>query len=130
MARTITSTDSPTARLNAMIGRFDPAIQKVVRAARTKLRKRLPTAVELVYDNYNALAIAFASSERRGDWILSLAVYAKGVNLYFIYGIALRSAKRRAKACTPKRLSALVRRALSRCRSLQCTFPQVVSNKS
>jgi hypothetical protein len=89
MARRLASTDSPTAQLTAMIGRFDPAIQKVVRAARTKLRKRLPTAVELVYDNYNALAIAFASSERRGDWILSLAVYARGVNLYFIYGIAL-----------------------------------------
>ena len=72
-----------------MIDRFDPAIQKVVRAARAKLRKRLPTAVELVYDNYNALAIGFGSSEKRGDWIVSLAVYARGVNLYFIYGIAL-----------------------------------------
>jgi hypothetical protein len=72
-----------------MIGRFDPAIQKVVRAARTRLRKRMPAAVELVYDNYNALAIGYGSSERRGDWIVSLAVYAKGVNLYFIYGIAL-----------------------------------------
>ena len=72
-----------------MIDRFDPAIQKIVRAARTKLRKRLPAAVELVYDNYNALAIGYASTERRGDWILSLAVYARGVNLYFIYGVAL-----------------------------------------
>ena len=72
-----------------MIDRFDPAIQKMVRAARAKLRKRLPTAVELVYDNYNALAIGFGSSEKRGGWIVSLAVYARGVNLYFIYGIAL-----------------------------------------
>ena len=45
---------SPAAQLNAMIARFDPAIQRVVRQARTKLRKRLPAAVELVYDNYNA----------------------------------------------------------------------------
>jgi hypothetical protein len=82
-------TGSPSKQLNAMIDRFDPAIQKVVRAARTKLRKRLPAAVELVYDNYNALAIGFGSSEKRGDWIVSLAVYARGVNLYFIYGIAL-----------------------------------------
>lgn len=82
-------TDSPSKQLNAMIDRFDPVIQKVVRAARTKLRKRLPAAVELVYDNYNALAIGFASSEKRGDWIVSLAVYARGVNLYFVYGIAL-----------------------------------------
>ena len=82
-------TDSPAKQLNAMIARFDPALQKVVRAARTKLRKRMPAAVELVYDNYNALAIGFGSSEKRGDWIVSLAVYARGVNLYFVYGIAL-----------------------------------------
>jgi hypothetical protein len=89
MARTAESMDSPTVRLDALIGRFDPTLQKVVRAARTKLRRRMPAAVEMVYDNYNALAIGFASSERRGDWIVSLAVYAKGVNLYFIYGVAL-----------------------------------------
>ena len=82
-------TDSPATQLNTLIARFDPAIQKVVRQARTKLRKRMPAAVELVYDNYNALAIAYGSSERRGDWIVSLAVYARGVNLYFIYGVAL-----------------------------------------
>ncbi len=82
-------TDSPARRLNAMIDTFDPAIQKVVRAARARLRKRLPAAVELVYDNYNALAIGYGSSEKRGDWIVSLAVYARGVNLYFIYGAAL-----------------------------------------
>ncbi len=80
---------SPATQLNAMIARFDPAIQKIVRQARTRLRKRLPTAVELVYDNYNALAIGYGSSEKRGDWIVSLAVYARGVNLYFIYGVAL-----------------------------------------
>ena len=82
-------TDSPAKQLKAMIDRFDPAIQKVVRSARTKLRRRVPTAVELVYDNYNALAIGFGSSVKRGDWIVSIAVYARGVNLYFIYGIAL-----------------------------------------
>ena len=60
-----------------------------MREARVKLRRRLPTAIELVYDNYNALAIGFASSERMSDTIVSLAVYARGVNLYFIYGAAL-----------------------------------------
>jgi hypothetical protein len=82
-------TDSPSRRLNALIAKFDPAIQKLIRAARAKLRKRLPAAVELVYDNYNALAIGYGSSERRGDLIVSLAAYARGVNLYFFYGIAL-----------------------------------------
>ena len=61
-----------------------------MREARSKLRRRLPTAIELVCSrNYNALAIGFASSERMSDAIVSLAVYARGVNLYFIYGAAL-----------------------------------------
>ena len=81
--------NTPTKQLNAFIGRFDPAIQKLVRAARARLRRRLPAAIELIYDNYNALAIGFGSTERSADWIVSLAVYARGVNLYFIYGVAL-----------------------------------------
>ena len=81
--------DTPAAQLNTFLGRFDPAIRTLVRQARTRLRKRLPTATELVYDNYNALAIAFASSERPRDAIVSLAVYARGVNLYFMYGVGL-----------------------------------------
>ena len=81
--------NSPASQLNTFIGRFDPAIRKIVREARAKLRRRLPAAIELVYDNYNALAIGFASSERASDVIVSLAVYARGVNLYFIYGVAL-----------------------------------------
>ena len=80
---------SPARQLNQFLDRFDPAIQKLVRAARTRLRKKLPTAIELVYDNYNALAIAFASSERPSDTFVTLAVYARGVNLYFIYGVGL-----------------------------------------
>ena len=83
------ATTSPSRQLDLFIRRFDPAIRKLVREARAKLRRRLPTAIELVYDNYNALAIGFASSERMSDTIVSLAVYARGVNLYFIYGAAL-----------------------------------------
>ena len=81
--------NSPARQLNTFIGRFDPAIRKIVREARAKLRRRLPAAIEMVYDNYNALAIGFASSERAADVIVSLAVYARGVNLYFICGVAL-----------------------------------------
>src|SRR4030095_10551316 len=65
---------SPAAQLNAMIARFEPAIQRVVQQARTKLRKRLPAALELVYDNYNALAIGYGSSEEKSDAVLYRAV--------------------------------------------------------
>lgn len=50
----------------------------------------MPTAVELVYDKYNALVIGFSPTERASDAIVSLAVYARGVNLYFLYGAHLQ----------------------------------------
>jgi hypothetical protein len=87
--RTPMAANSAARQLNTLLGRFDPAIRRLVREARSKLRRRLPTAIELIYKNSNALAIAFASSERGSDTIVSLAVYARGVNLYFIYGVAL-----------------------------------------
>jgi hypothetical protein len=89
MKRSGSSVGTPASQLSALLERFDPAIRVLVRESRARLRKRMPTAIELVYDNANALAIGFASSERKSDAIVSLAVYARGVNLYFIYGIAL-----------------------------------------
>jgi len=83
------ATRSAAQQLAAFIAKFDPAIGRLVRAARSALRHRLPTAIELVYDNYNALAIGFATTERTSDVIVSLAVYARGVNLYFMYGARL-----------------------------------------
>ena len=80
---------SAARQLAAFIAKFDPAIGRLVRAARAALRQRLPTAIELVYDNYNALAIGFATTDRTSDVIVSLAVYARGVNLYFMYGARL-----------------------------------------
>ena len=81
---------SPAKQVAAFIDKFEPALAKRVRAARAVLRTRyFPTANELVYDNYNALAIGYSSTERVSDVVLSLAVFAKGVNLYFYYGKAL-----------------------------------------
>ena len=81
--------ESPAKQVAGFISKFDPAIAKLVRSARSVLRRRFPTAIELVYDNYNALAIGFSTTERTSDVLFSLAVYANGVNLYFMYGRAL-----------------------------------------
>lgn len=80
---------TPAKQLAEFIAKFDPAIANLTRACRTVLRKRFPTAVELVYDNYNALAIGYASSERTSDCIVSLAVFPRSVALSFYYGAAL-----------------------------------------
>ena len=80
---------SPAKELASFIAKFDPAIARLVRAARSALRKRLPTAIEQVYDNYNFLAIGYSTTERTSDCIVSLAVSAKGVALSFYHGASL-----------------------------------------
>ena len=80
---------APARQLAGFIAKFDPAVATLTRAALQILRARFPTAVTLVYDNYAALAIGFGPNERASEAIISLAVYARGVNLYFIQGAIL-----------------------------------------
>ncbi len=80
---------TPAARLATFLGRYERAIAAQGRAALAKLRKLLPGALELVYDNYNALVIAFAASERQQDIIVSIALYPRWVTLFFWRGASL-----------------------------------------
>src|SRR5678815_332164 len=84
-----TEKHSPAKQVAGFIAKFDPAIAKLTRSCRSVLRKRYPSAIELVYDNYNALAICYSPTERTSDVVFSLAVYARGLNLYFMYGRSL-----------------------------------------
>src|SRR4051794_30080704 len=90
--------DSPSRQLAAAIAKFDPAVARVVRAAMATLRRRFTTAVELVYDGYNALAIGWGATDRMSDVIVSLAVYSSGVNLYFMHGLACRTLRACSRA--------------------------------
>ena len=81
-------------QVERFIKKFEPSVAKLARSTRKAMRRRFPTAVELVYDNYNALAMGFASTERVADVIVSVAVYARGVNLYFMYGRSLPDPKK------------------------------------
>jgi hypothetical protein len=71
------------------IAKFDARMGKFIRSARSAVRRRFPTAIELVYDNYNFLVFGFCSTERASDAIVSLAANAKGIGLCFIYGAKL-----------------------------------------
>ena len=77
---------TPAKAVARFIAKFDAPIVRLARAARTRLRRRFPTAVELVYDNYNALAMGLSPNERTSEAFVSLAVFARGVNLYFVHG--------------------------------------------
>src|SRR6266496_5066146 len=84
--KAVDPTQSPSKQVDDFIAKFDPAIARLVRTSRAKLRKRYPTAMELVYDNYNALAIGYGPNERTSEVFVSVAAYARGVTLYFTHG--------------------------------------------
>jgi hypothetical protein len=87
MART--ADPSAIQQLRGFIGKFDPKHQRLIRALRTALRRRLPTAQEMVYDNYNFFVIGYGATDRPSDAILSIAAGANGVSLCFLYGAKL-----------------------------------------
>ena len=87
--RTVTGGKPAEKQLVELMAKYEPEIAKIARAALGRLRKRLPGAVELVYDNYNALVIGFSPTERASDAIISLALYPRWVNLFFLDGAHL-----------------------------------------
>ena len=80
---------SPTRQLSEFIARFTPEIAALARKAVAKMRRRLPGAHVLVYDNYNALAVGFGPSERTSEALLSIAVFPNAVALCFVWGVRL-----------------------------------------
>jgi hypothetical protein len=80
---------SPERQLAGFIAKFSPEVARVAKRARSELRKLLPGAFELVYDNYNALAVAYGPSERTSEVVLSIALYPRWVSLFFARGAKL-----------------------------------------
>jgi hypothetical protein len=75
--------------LAGFIEKFDAKNAALIRAVRKAMRKRIPAANELVYDNYNFFVIGYCSTERPSDCIASIAAGANGVGLAFYYGAML-----------------------------------------
>ena len=76
-------------QLQSFIAKFEPKNQALIGAVRKALRKRLPTANELAYDNYNFFALGYCSTERPADCVVSIAAAANGVGLSFYWGATL-----------------------------------------
>ena len=75
---------APAAQLDAFLDKYTPEVAAQARAALRTLRARLPGAQELVYDNYNALAIGFAPGDRASQAIFSIALYPRWISLFFL----------------------------------------------
>lgn len=80
---------TPAQQLGSFLAKFEPRVAASARAALARLRKRLPGAIEMVYDNYNALAIGFGPSDKASEAIFSIAVYPRWVSLFFLQGARL-----------------------------------------
>lgn len=76
-------------QLEKAFGEYVPEIASAGRALLERLGKRLPGATILVYDNYNALAIGFGAEDRAGTVILSIALYPRWIDLFFMRGVDL-----------------------------------------
>jgi hypothetical protein len=75
---------SPQAQLDTFMDKYTPEIAALARACLAKMRARLPGATQLVYDNYNFLAIGFGPSEKTSHAIFSIALAPRWVDLFFL----------------------------------------------
>ena len=100
MTSSESATQSPAARRSAeskareLIARFAPAHVRLVEAARRSLKKRLPTAHELVYEYRDWFVISYSPDERGYEGVLALRGSADGVKLYFNRGKGLPDPER------------------------------------
>jgi hypothetical protein len=76
-------------QLSRFIAKFESKHQVLIRSVRKELRRKFPTAYELVYDNYNFFVIGYCPTERASDCIFSIAAAANGVGLCFAHGATL-----------------------------------------
>ena len=77
---------SAEAQLRTLIAKFAPAHLWLIGAMRRRLRKRLPTAHELVYEYRDWFVISYSPNEHGYEGVLAIRANADGVKLYFNQG--------------------------------------------
>jgi hypothetical protein len=90
--RALAYDDSPVTsagQLAQFIAKYSPEVARVAKAALVTLRKRFVGTQELVYDNYNALAIGWSPTGKVSHVICSIALYPRWVSLFFMQGTLL-----------------------------------------
>ena len=75
---------TPRSQLASFIAKYSPEVAREGRAALTKVRRLVPGAVELVYDNYNWLVVGFCPSERASEAVLSIVFTPRWITLCFL----------------------------------------------
>jgi len=75
-------------QLASYLAKYEPAMVKLGKALRARLRDRLPGLFEVVYvyDTQKALVIAYSPTEHGYDGVCSIALYPRCVKLFFAQG--------------------------------------------
>ena len=81
-------------QLKGFLATFDPKHQALFVSVRRALRKRFPSADELVYDYPNAFVIAYSPTERGSDAVVSISAGPDGLRLVFTQGATLPDPKK------------------------------------
>ena len=76
-------------QFDSFLGKYAPEVEAFARRALAKMRRLVPGAIEMVYDNYNWLVIGFSPSERPSEAIFSLVLPPGAVTLCFLQGAGL-----------------------------------------
>ena len=80
---------SAEAEVRGLIATFAPEHEGLIGTMRRSLRKRLPTAHEVVYEYSDSFVISYSPDERGYEGVLAIRAGAKGVDLYFNRGKGL-----------------------------------------
>ena len=86
---------TPKAELDTFIDKYTPEMARAMRRALAQMRKKCPGALELVYDNYNALAVGFATGERVADALFSVVGFPRWVSIFFFKTLPLKDPNNR-----------------------------------
>lgn len=82
------------AQLATYFAKYEPKLAKLGKALRAKLRARLPGLFEVVYvyENQNALVIAYSATGNGYDGVCSIGLYPESAKLFFAQGSKLSKA--------------------------------------
>jgi len=78
-------------QLASYFAKYEPAMARLGKALRAKLRDRLPGLFEVVYvyDNQDALVISYSPTENGYEGLFSMALYPRSAKLFFAQGALL-----------------------------------------
>ena len=86
----------PHPRLLKFLTAYQPRIWRLALALRRMVLAEAPTAIEMVWDAYNAVAVGFSYSGRLKEAFIHIASYSSHVNLGFNWGARMPDPDRKS----------------------------------